>query len=129
MGNTCYVVATVTVADWRMIVGFRALLMAICRRPSPSRSLIPQARDLRSGFYPSFLAPFGIGCSPFSLRIPSRRIALRRRTLPPPNYLRNLVFRALILSTSPRDADRKRDFISGTHREDRFVTAWLRFAI
>lgn len=41
MGNTCYVVATVTAADWRMTVGFRALLMAVCRRPSPSRSLIP----------------------------------------------------------------------------------------
>lgn len=49
MGNTCYVVATVTVADWRMTIGFRALLMAVCRRPSPSRSLILQKHDLRSG--------------------------------------------------------------------------------
>lgn len=47
MGNTCYVVATVTVADWRMTVGIRALLMAVCRRP-PSRSLILQRHDLRS---------------------------------------------------------------------------------
>lgn len=48
MGNTCYVVATVTDADWRMTVGIRALLMAVCRRPSPSRSLISQRHDLRS---------------------------------------------------------------------------------
>lgn len=43
MGNTCYVVATVTAADWRMTVGFRALLMAVRRRrPSPSScSVIP----------------------------------------------------------------------------------------
>lgn len=45
MGNTCYVVTTVTVADWRMTVGFRALLMAVCRRPSPSRSLIQGPRS------------------------------------------------------------------------------------
>lgn len=49
MGNTCYVVATVTAADWRMTIGFRALLMAVCRRPFPSRSLILQRHDLRSG--------------------------------------------------------------------------------
>lgn len=47
MGNTCYVVATVTAADWRMTIGFRALLMAVCRRPSPLRSLT-KAPDLRS---------------------------------------------------------------------------------
>ena len=52
MGNTCYVVATVTIADWRMTVGFRALLMAVCRRPSLSRSLIPDTSDLRSRFTP-----------------------------------------------------------------------------
>lgn len=108
MGNTCYVVATVTIADWRMTVGFRALLMAVCRRPSPSCSLIP---DTGSPIWVHAFRHFGIGCPPFS--------AAQRPTSAPPNYLRNLVFRALISSITARDADRRRDFILGAHREDR----------
>lgn len=92
MGNTCYVVATVTVADWRMTVGFRALLMAVCRRPAPSRSLIPDTGSLISD---SSHLP-----SPFQYRLSSvfasHRATARRPTPAPSNYLRNLVFRALI---------------------------------
>lgn len=109
MGNTCYVVTTVTVADWRMTIGFRALLMAVCRRPSPSRSLIQaQVYDLGLLRLPP---PFDIGCPPF----PGRVRRLRRQIIYGISF-----FRALISSASTRsDVDRERDFISGAHRGDR----------
>lgn len=78
MGNTCYVVATVTVADWRMTVGFRALLMAVCRCPSPSPSLIPNTGS-PIWVHLSSLALFGIGCPPFPRRIAPRREVRRLR--------------------------------------------------
>lgn len=67
MGNTCYVVATVTAADWRMTVGFRALLMAVCRRPSPARSPL-SCVVLDLGFTPSIPPPRYIGCPPLPRR-------------------------------------------------------------
>lgn len=58
MGNACYVATTVTTADWRMTVGFRALLMAVCLcivlprlpPPPPPPRPCPLIRSLRSGF-------------------------------------------------------------------------------
>lgn len=83
MGNTCYVVATVTIADWRMTVGFRALLMAVCRRPTPSRSLIPDTGS-----------PIWVHLSPLALSVSAlHRFRIARRPTPAlPNYLRNLRF-------------------------------------
>lgn len=112
MGNTCYVVATVTIADWRMTVGFRALLMAVCRRPTPSRSLIPDTGSPISIHLSSLaLSVSAVHC----FHVASRDVPHLRRQI----IYGTSVFRALISSTSTRDADRERDFISGAHREDR----------
>lgn len=103
MGNTCYVVATVTAADWRMTVGFHALLMVVCHRPSPSRSLI--YRGTISDLDP--LSPFR------SISYLSRRLAPA-----PPNYLRkNLsVFPGVLISSTSVPVTRARFYFGSTSR-------------
>lgn len=118
MGNTCYVVATVTAADWRMTVGFRALLMAVCRRPSPSRSLIPVTGSLIWIHLPSPGRPFGIGCPPFSRRIALHRVALRDVRRLRRQIIYGISFFAPWFRPSrARDADRERGFYFERKRE------------
>jgi len=102
MGNTCYVVATVTTADWRMTVGFRALLMAVCPRPSPSSAPLSAAQP------PILDSPRRPPPSRYRLsRVPFPRGAARR------------------VATTDRPTPAPRRIIYGTHGFSRPDFVWL----
>lgn len=125
MGNTCYVVATVTAADWRMTVEFRALLMtpSVVVLLTRALSLIP--RDPRSRFHP---VPPPHTPNPTVVSAVLRFRAPRRdaRRLRPAQIIYGIsIFALRFRSPRTRDADRARYYFAAISRQDRSRRAHL----